>query len=179
MKSRTKIAQPAAAKPSHRSARAGAPLNSLGGIPLYFRLQVVAKAAGFCSRTMHRRMLDAGWPRRWHGNTLEVIPPVGLRAKCLAIYQRTKSPGLKQFSIAPGPRAEIYRTQQRYAALLALDNMVASGVPFERALVAVARDFTFTVSPRSLRLWQDRFAHQGLAGLLENKRGNSGRKTAH
>ncbi|MGA2871476.1 MAG: hypothetical protein ABSF34_20230, partial [Verrucomicrobiota bacterium] len=109
------------------------------------------------------------------GNTWEFIPPAALRAKCLAASSEAKTAGLNGFSIGASKRAEIFRANLRFAALAALDTATKTE-PFERALVRVARDFTFRASPSSLREWQKNFAKHGFEGLLEKKRGNVGRK---
>jgi hypothetical protein len=48
--------------------------------------------------------------------------------------------------------------------------------PIETALDDVSRDFTFKISPSSLREWHKRYAESGFGGLMERKRGHVGRK---
>jgi hypothetical protein len=142
----------------------------------YFPASVIARVAKRSARTIKRRAAREGWPRRQRGNVLEFQPPRGLIAKCLAATSRADLTGLRNLSFAPARRAEIFRSENRFAALCGLEMALLSGEPVERALVRVARDFTFHVSPSALRLWHRQFAKEGFSGLLENKRGHSGRK---
>jgi hypothetical protein len=142
----------------------------------FFPARVIARAARCCARTIKRRAAREGWPRRWRGNALEFVPPANLQSKCLKIPRPTSRDGLLDHLISPSRRAEVFRAKIRFEALCALETAALAGEPIERALVRVARDFTFHVSANSLRVWQRRFVNKGFSGLLENKRGHSGRK---
>jgi hypothetical protein len=97
-----------------------------------------------------------------------------LRGRCIAISKRTKPTGLQAFSIGLQRRAEIDRALHRFSSLLALEAELIAAVPFETALKRVS--IAYHTNPNSLRQWAASFLKCGLAGLLENKRGHSGRK---
>jgi hypothetical protein len=144
---------------------------------LFFPARVIAAVAGWGgSKTVHRRAQREGWPKRKRGNFYEWQPPRALRAKCLLISQQTNRAGFSAFVIETSSRAEIFRAHNRFAAISGLETALQSGMRFKRALAQVARDFTFQCHPSSLRRWQHRFSKDGFIGLLEKKRGNSGRK---
>jgi hypothetical protein len=144
--------------------------------PNFFSASIIARAANCHHRTIHRRATRAAWPRRQNGNLFEYQPPRALHAKCLLISRRTKAVGLRAFDIGAERRAEVFRAHNRFAALCGLEIALENGMQIERALARVGRDFTFHCSPRNLRKWQRRFSKEGFAGLLEKKRGYSGRK---
>jgi hypothetical protein len=141
----------------------------------FFTARLIAQVANVHMRTIKRHAVKQGWQWRMRGNTLQFIPPPALQAKCLAASHEVKAAGLNGFTIGASKRAEIFRANLRFAALAALDTATKTE-PFERALVRVARDFTFRASPSSLREWQKNFAKHGFDGLMEKKRGNVGRK---
>jgi hypothetical protein len=140
----------------------------------FFAARLIAQVLKRDKKTVMRRAAREGWPQRRRGNAMEFQPPRGLRAKCLALTRRSGSYGLRDLLIPAARRAEIFRATCRFDALCGLQLAVASGEPIERALIRVARDFTFHASPSSLRLWQRRFARAGFASLLESKLGRSG-----
>jgi hypothetical protein len=142
----------------------------------FFRAAVIARAAGCCARTIKRRAVSGGWPRHKRGNAFTIQPPHELLAKCLKNPRQTALDGLRDLIIPPARRAEIFRAEKRFQAICSLELALQSGEPIERALRNVARDFTFSVSTRSLRSWHHRFFSEGFAGLLEKKLGRSGRK---
>jgi hypothetical protein len=143
----------------------------------FFSAAVIACAARSCKRTIHRRAKIEAWPQApARGNFIEYQPPRDLREKCVRIFFRSKPSGLRDFQISPPLRAEEFRAHTRFQALCSLDAALKSGSNFERALKQVARDFTMHVSPNSLRRWKQKFSIFGMAGLLEHKRGNSGRR---
>lgn len=145
-------------------------------IPVFFPASVIAQVLHCSPRTVRRLAKAKGWPVRRRGARLEFTPPAESVVDCLKLDSGETGPGLAEPWITPGLSAEIYRTHLRFTALAALDSAIRAGQPAERALVEVARDFTFRCSPSSLRAWQHRFAKHGLPGLMENRRGRSGRK---
>ena len=145
-------------------------------IPVFFPASVIAQVLHCSPRTVRRLAKAKGWPARRRGARLEFTPPAETVVDCLKLATGETGPGLAEPWITPSLSADIFRTNLRFAALLALQNALNAGQPPERALVEVARDFTFRCSPSSLRAWQHRFAKQGLPGLMENRRGRSGRK---
>lgn len=143
----------------------------------YFSAAVIARVVGCCAKTIKRRAAAAGWPQQSKGNRLEFIPPRALQAKCLAEPQLAARAGLRDLPISTAMHAEVYRANNRYAAVCGLEAALQAGVKIEIALARVSRAFTFTVSPRSLRMWKKSFSAKGFTGLQETKRGNSGRKS--
>lgn len=144
--------------------------------PRYFPCSVIARAVRHDKKTIMRQAACDGWPRRKRGNRFELQPPLALRKACLRIFQRVKDAGLRRFSIGPERCAEVFRAEIRFAAVCALETALLAGAPIERTLGHIVRDFTFKASPNSLRRWQRQFADEGFVGLLESKRGHSGRK---
>ena len=144
----------------------------------YFSAVVIAQAARVDSRTIRRRAVTAGWPRRLRGNFWEFIPPVALRKKCAALHQREKPDGLAVFEIEFARLAENFRVASRIAALQSLSTAIKTGMRIEVALTKVAKHFVFNCSPRSLRTWKRSFDQSGIAGLTEKKIGRVGRKPA-
>ena len=143
--------------------------------PKFFSATIIASAARCCTKTIHRRAARDGWPRSARDNyAVEFTPPAKLRSRCLAIFQRTKPTGLKAISIGLERRAEIDRALHRFSSLLALEAELIAAVPFEVALKRIST--ACHTNPNSLRRWAASFLKRGIAGLLENKRGHSGRK---
>jgi len=137
----------------------------------YFPAAIIAEATGKDKKTIHRHATGKGWPMRLQGNFFEYQVPAKIHAACLAIHQRGQ-PGLRSFVIGITQRAEIVRAQARFAMLCALDAELRR-YPHEAALNRIAK--AFHVSKVSLRVWAENFTLRGLAGLLENKRGKSGK----
>lgn len=144
--------------------------------PVYFNASLIAQVAKCHLRTINRHAAKQGWPRQRRGNSWEMVPPVGLRAKCLAASRVADRGGLDGFTIGAAIRAELYRANLRFAALCALETAIKAQQPIESALVMVARDFTFRVSPSALRVWLKKYAASGFQGLMESNRRNCGRK---
>ena len=140
--------------------------------PKYFSTALIARATGASKKTVHRTAVRDRWPMRQRANFHEYQVPHSLRAKCLQRFLCTKPAGLNGFAIGTARRAEIGRAQHRFAALCALEAELLA-VPNEIALASVSK--AFHANPISLRQWAEHFSKRGFAGLLENKRGNSGK----
>ena len=140
--------------------------------PQFISADVIASAIGKGKKYVHRKASRDGWRMRKRANFHEYQVPQSIRAKCLAAFHGSQPAGLRSFSIGIERRAEIGRAQHRFAALCALEAELLAG-PNEAALVRVAK--AFHANPISLRQWAEHYSKRGFAGLLENKRGNSGR----
>jgi hypothetical protein len=144
-------------------------------IPQYFPSSLIAKVANCHLRTVKRHAAKNAWHGRLVGNTWYFIPPKLLQSKCEAASHLAKHDGMEGFTIGASHRAELFRANLRFAALCALQTAITT-MPVDDALVAIARDFTFKVSPSALRVWQKKYTASGFAGLMERKRGHVGRK---
>jgi hypothetical protein len=142
--------------------------------PLYFRAAQIAKVAALHARTIKRLAKKQGWQYRRRGNALEFVPPAALRAKCQAALSEISAKVLDGFNITVSDQAAVSRAFHRFAALSALDSQIKQGQSVETALLTVAPAFNVSVS--GLRRWLKHFIASGFAGLLEQRRGRSGRK---
>lgn len=141
--------------------------------PQFFSAEMISRATGASKRNIHRTAKRLGWKMHQRGNLFEYQVPKLLRSKCLAVYLASERAGLGSFRIGLERRAEVDRAQHRFNAICALEAELLSG-PHEAALDQVSA--AFHVNKISLRQWVSRWEKAGFSGLLESKRGNSGRK---
>jgi hypothetical protein len=143
--------------------------------PVFFNAKLIAQVANCHLRTIKRHAAKQGWPTQLRGNKLEFVPPHDLQAKCAQAAPLVNHHATDGFAIGASHRAELFRANLRFAALCALEAAITT-MPIETALATVARDFTFKISPSSLREWLKRYTESGFPGLMEQKRGRCGRK---
>lgn len=141
---------------------------------VFYPANVIATANGLCKRTVQRCAIRERWPAQRRGNRFEYAPPRALQGKCRRFAARCSA--LHAQILSHAQRAEIARATHRLHAIAALAAELRSGTQRERAVAQVARAFNFVCSPTSLRRWDQAYQIAGFSGLMEKKRGNSGRK---
>jgi hypothetical protein len=70
------------------------------------------------------------------------------------------------------------RALMREQCVRFLGQLIASGLPREKALTRASDEFRFRASARSLRRWESAYKRHGFSGLFEHKVGRVGRKSA-
>lgn len=145
-------------------------------VPLFRTAAAIAAELDCSAKTIHRRARSEGWQSRSIGKRLEYIVPRGNRKTSQAAPPSAMAPpdvGLGSF-ITVEQRASIWRVNNRFTALDALNSEILQQVPIERALDTVAK--AFHTSKGSLRRWQYALMTEGIGGLTEDKIGKVGRK---
>ena len=145
--------------------------------PHWFTANQIAFATGASKKAVHRTAVRESWLKRANGNLYEYQVPPSVRTQCLKQLQNAQpAKGLRGFNIPPEFIADKQRADHRFAAVLALQSCLAVGKPFEKALAHVAH--VFHTNQVSLRKWAGQVAKLGFAGVLDHRRGNSGRKAS-
>ena len=150
----------------------------------------IARATGTHKKRVHRIAARDGWPRREVENRVEYQPPRRIAEAIVASPVRQRASSFAEASEdREGPMvrfADLAHSDEqrenvllREAAVKLLLNNLHLGK--EMALKLVVRHFRvkhpiFAVSVSALRRWELAYRAHGLDGLVEQKRGRSGRK---
>jgi len=144
----------------------------------------IARAVGTHKKRVHRIAARDGWPRRVFENRVEYQPPRRIAEAIVESpvreRQREEAEGLTvRFADLAHSDEQRENVLLREAAVKLLLNNLHLGK--EMALKLVVRHFRvkhpiFAVSVSALRRWELAYRAHGLDGLVEQKRGRSGRK---
>ncbi len=153
----------------------------------FSRASAIAAHLGVSVKTVQRQAKAEAWPSRVVANRVEFQPPFEMpvgrdSVEPSAVGRDSVEPAVTftALSLSTEARARVLTREQAVKHFLAL---IMTGTPKERAYVATvstfaAKDEPLLFSIASLRRWVAAYATLGLNGLVEQKQGVVGRKSA-
>lgn len=148
----------------------------------YYPARDIVRATGWNKKKVQRTAEREGWPMRPNGNRFDYCPPEEIRAVIIGAPASVNSQ-----PVAPLVRfADLAHSEQQREKVLLREQAVQLlnanlHLGKEVALQLVcnqvrAEQPCFDISVSSLRRWADQYRSDGIDGLVEQKRGRSGRK---
>jgi hypothetical protein len=151
----------------------------------WFTVKQIADHFGESKPTARARAEREGWLCRQRGNKTEYFLPESIAVAVNGHSDPTPASGpsvslsvsYAATSLSDGARQ---RADTKAEAVAFLKDLLAKGNPVEFSLAATTVQFSPRIkcSPRTLRDWFARYERLGLNGLVDQKQGNSGRKSA-
>ncbi|MGN6387293.1 MAG: hypothetical protein ACTHMT_13745 [Verrucomicrobiota bacterium] len=147
----------------------------------YRAAAVIAKALGVDKKTIHNRAKREGWKHREIGNRLEYLPPhdIELLLSPIAPQHAPREEG--QIKFTELTNAETRKTViLRERAVMAVSAFPGSKTTARANVVAtfILKHPGFQISVRSLERWESQYQPYGIDGLVDQKQGRVGRKSA-
>ena len=146
----------------------------------YFTVADIARACRKDKETIRAAALREQWPMRWNGNRQEFSPSPEI-ARIMIATPASERQGrgitVKFADLHDETQIEIVLRREK-AVLLYRDNLhLGKEIALETTAAIMRATFpNFKCSARNLRRWNARYGQYGLDGLVEQKRGNVGRK---
>jgi hypothetical protein len=159
-----------------------APIESPGAT-FYRAASEIAKALGIDKKTVHNRAKRENWPQRGIANRIEYQPPheieLLLDPAPAPVTLAGTSTDFVQFADLTNPQTrETVRLRER--AVLAVAAFPGGKIQARANVVAtfIVKHSGFQISIRSLERWETQYRLLGIDGLVDQKQGNVGRKSA-